>query len=65
MPREWQSDQRYIEHRDPRMARRPQDDEVRIERRSERLFCDMPSVTSASGQAVRSGRDQQGVREHD
>jgi hypothetical protein len=50
MPRDHQGDQipqrHAIEHRDPRMAHRPQDEDVRIDRRDRELYDGLPSVSN-------------------
>ncbi len=50
MPRDHQGDQhpqhRSVEHRDPRMAHRPQDADVRIDRRDRDIHDGLPSVTN-------------------
>jgi hypothetical protein len=60
MPREPQSDddrddRRPIEWRDPRMDRRPLDEDVRMDRRDVELYRDLPSVTNRSFGNVDAG----------
>ena len=48
------SSQRHtLEHRDPRMADRPRDADVRIDRRDDALYEDLPSVTNRDFAPVR------------
>lgn len=66
MPRDHQGDQHAprhpIEHRDPRMAHRPQDEDVRIDRRDRELFDGLPSVTNRDFAPVNAGeRSYRGV----
>ena len=50
MPRETQGDQQShrhsVEHRDPRLANRPQDHDVRIDRRDRDIYDGLPSVSN-------------------
>src|SRR4249919_1391971 len=59
MPRDHQGDQQpprhAIEHRDPRMAHRPQDQDVRIDRRDRELYDGLPSVTNRDFAPVDAG----------
>ncbi|WP_197426974.1 BON domain-containing protein [Noviluteimonas gilva] len=59
MPRDHQGDpppQRHaIEHRDPRMAHRPRDEDVRIDRRDRELYDGLPSVTNRDFAPVADG----------
>lgn len=55
MPRDHQDppSRHHVEHRDPRAARRPHDDDVRMERRD--LYRDLPSVSNRDFAPISAG----------
>ncbi|KGQ20179.1 Periplasmic lipoprotein [Lysobacter dokdonensis DS-58] len=57
MPRDTSGDSHrsHIEHRDPRMAHRPHDEDVRIDRRDRDIYDGLPSVTNRNFSPVSQG----------
>jgi hypothetical protein len=60
MPRDDQGDQQRhsIQHRDPRAAHRPHDEDVRIDRRDRELYENLPSVTNRDFAPVNNKRGE-------